>query len=487
MKMDIRRFAVLSSACALALGFCEWSPAAVIVQIVEADGSSTTAGPQYAPVEFAGSSSTTVGGVTYHAMSGTSNTYSSHANTVANRLIGNAGGNSVVDTVYTQYAGDYLADKGGSYVAGGTSGYGLIPLPAATGNDVRVINHSYIAAAGLEHSLRVLRTLEYVTSRDDLVFTSGAVTDSQASLMWGQRNGIAVRGTQGFAPDTTSAWNIRKHADVWAPTTEQASFSAPSVAGIAAQLIHRADTSGQTNGARHEVIKSILMTGADKTATDAYFTSWTRDLPNNLDIHDGAGRVSATNSYSIFDAGEQGFTALPSTVQGTVISSPAVATSSSGWGYISSIGELESVALVFHQPQQITDLTATLAWDVTPRLEVVDETTYIDGGADMLANLDLRVYSVNFDGATYTLGEALDEVGLSSLSTDSNVEHLYFTGVLPAGHYAFVITYADTPDLEDYLTDAGFSYRFTPVPEPSAAAITLGSLAMILSRRRARA
>ena len=34
------------------------------------------------------------------------------------------------------------------------------------------------------------------------------------------------------------------------------------------------------------------MTGADKTATDAYFTSLTRDPPNNLDIHDGAGRVS---------------------------------------------------------------------------------------------------------------------------------------------------------------------------------------------------
>jgi hypothetical protein len=64
-----------------------------------------------------------------------------------------------------------------------------------------------------------------------------------------------------------------------------------------------------------------------------------------------------------------------------------------------------------------------------------------------------------------------------------NVEHLYYAETLAAGDYAFVIDYVDTPSLNGYSPDAGFSYTLTPVPEPTSA-VGMGLWAAMLPVRR---
>ena len=74
-----------------------------------------------------------------------------------------------------------------------------------------------------------------------------------------------------------------------------------------------------------------------------------------------------------------------------------------------------------------------------------------------------------FNGSTYTLGSSPWVLaGLTSKSTDDNVEHLYFTNTLNSsldpGFYALVVSNESNFSWSDY----GLSYRFSrPMPSPN--------------------
>ena len=168
-------------------------------------------------------------------------------------------------------------------------------------------------------NLDAVRRIDYMIHRDDLVMVNGAVspagTPSEPTpLVWASRNGIAVRGEQPFTPPPPASASATPICGDPRTATgdDSASYETPGVAGYAAALIRAADNNGWsngTNGLRHEVVKSILMTGADKTAfatTDpSGFTSWTNNGVNNLDNVNGAGRVNYNMSLSVLNGGPQ--------------------------------------------------------------------------------------------------------------------------------------------------------------------------------------
>lgn len=464
------------------------------VLLVEADASSAT-GLQYAPVNFAGTTPLVSGGITYHALStpgsGSVSTYSSHAATVCGRLLAADGLNNPVSDIYCVEASDFLNSCVQTNAPSTTA-----VLPGPVGNALKVVNHSWVGAyddvgsyTGDELDRDAVRRMDYMIRREDLVMVGGAVSPwggSDTPLTWANRNGIAVRGSQAFNPLHGSGIG-KTHADLWG-TGGAASYQTPDVSGYAAGLIDAADTNGWnngTNGIRHEVVKSILMTGADKTDFDTLFTSWTSNGINNLDNANGAGRADYAASLAVLTSGPQAV----ASVSGTTVNLPAVTNAMAGWWYESSLGVNSSQALIVDLTSSVlTDLTATLAWDVTQTEtgggQYLDTT---DTGV-IFPDLDLELLPVSYSGGAYTLGSSLGVPGLMSKSTgldSDNVEHLYFSsGSLNPGLYAFVISNNSGPDW-----NYGFSYRMdtTVIPEPGTfLLLVLGVIWACGMRRKSR-
>jgi hypothetical protein len=451
---------------------------------VEGDGS-TDSGIQYAPVDFAGHWSYSSGGVTYHALSSRTSTLSGHAQTVRGRLLAAQGpGNPVTDD-WCLYADGFLDN----YIQ--TSDADTYAVrPSTVGHNIKIVNNSWVYSYGSTAAdVDAVRRTDYMIHREDLVMTNAAVSPwpTQTPLLWASRNGISVRGTQTFTP-SHGAGIGKTHADLWGPKSgtidEVSSYETPGVAGYAAALITAA---GSTNATHHEVVKSILMTGADKTAFTAPgttgFTSWTSNGVNNLDNYSGAGRADYNTSLSVLNGGSHSM----ATVTGTTVNSPIVTTATAGWWYESALSGLETEALVVNVAQGgLTNLTATLAWDVTQT-----ETTYLgndtlnttDAGVKF-PNLDLELLPVTCDGGVYHLGSSLGIAGLMSESTDDNVEHLYFTNTLASGLYAFVLSNHDNVA---YDYGYGFSYRFATVPEPGTLSLLVIFILCMCCAGRARA
>ena len=478
-------------AVALTATFVDGAPISVLQ--VEGDFYSDT-GLQYAPVNFAGAS--TYGPdsyeITYHALSdpgsSTISTYSGHAKKVRDRLVAADGPTNLVSDIYCLYAGDFL----NNYVqTNNPSSNAFRPNPVSNG--IKIVNHSWVYSyEDTAADIDAVRRMDYMIRREDLVMTCGAVSpygdpSVPTPLTWASRNGIAVRGTQGFDPTLTDGIG-KGHADLWGPKTdtgddEVSSYETPGVAGYAAALIDVADGNGWNNGInglRHEVVKSVLMTGADKTAfttTSGGFNSWTSNGVNNLDNVNGAGRADYDASLAVLTGGPQSM----ATVTGNTVIAPVVTTASAGWWYEDSISAYGDQALVLDlTDDMLTDLTATLIWDVTQQEVSGNRLDTTDDGV-IFANLDLELLPVTFDGGTYTLGSSLGYAGLMSQSTDDNVEHLYFTDALDPGFYAFLVS-----NNSDFAWDYGFSYGFTAVPEPGTLGLLIALLVSMCCLHRAK-
>lgn len=476
---------------------------------VEADYS-TNPEFQYAPVHFEPPTFTnprTTGGVTYHGMSepvsGTVSTYSDHAYDVRTRLLAADGPNNPVKDIWCLYMGHFL----NNYVKTSAASQTAV-RPAAFGNNIKIVNNSWVKSyltQGTPNSaanLDAVRRLDYMIWREDLVMVNGAVSPwgdpwGPTPLDWASRNGIAVRGTQTFTPSHADGIG-KRHADLWGPKSgsvdEASSYETPGVAGYAAALIDAADDNGWSNGLnglRHEVVKSILMTGADKTAytVSPGFTAWTSNGVNNLDDYDGAGRADYATSLSVLNAGPQSM----ATVNGAVVNAPIVTTASAGWWLgsdetaVSANGAKALIVDLTHNT--LTDLTATLAWDVTQRETTLGPFDCLDTTTNtgvIFANLDLELRPVTYNGGTYTLGSRLEDIpGLISESADDNVEHLYFTDdTLDPGFYAFVVS-----NNSNFDWSYGFSYRLTStvaIPEPGTLSLLIVLVLSIGCIRRAR-
>ncbi len=472
--------------------------AAVNVLQIEGDYNSNSSGIkeglQYAPVNFAGAASTTTPdayGIIYHALTATDpsiNTESDHAKGVRNSLANADGPNNPVQNIYCLEADDFLQNyvKLASPNVNWSTANRPASLNSPTNRLLKVVNNSWnITYQNTAVDTDVIRRLDYMVQREDLAMFNAAVspipkTTIPAALVWSSRNGIAVRGTQAFDP--THGTGIGKtHADLWGPKTAQggdalASYATPGVAGYAAALIDAADSQGWSNGQnglRHEVVKSILMTGADKTdaaltTTLGGFTqSWVANTVNNLSTTDGAGRADLNTSLDILYGGPQTMAA----VSGSTIATASPVTLSAAWAFESSLAANAKRAVVVDlTDKNLTQLTATLAWDVT-QTEKPNNRLDTTSSGTISTNLNLELLPVTFDNGVYTLGSSLGITGLQSLSTDDNVEHLYISDTLqsftapPSGLYAFVITNNSSANW-NFGYGFSYTYDFTAVPEP---------------------
>lgn len=472
---------------------------------VESDFDSAS-GYQYTPVVFAGNPYSS-GGITYHALSATDNSYSEHARAVRDLLLAAEGPANLTDiwclnavrdptdTTSIDFLHSYVKTSSASTTAFQPSTISNVS------NNIKIVNNSWVDRYTTDAAnIDAIRRIDYMIHREDLVMVNGAVSPQGTPsvvlpLTWASRNGIAVRGTQTFDPSYFYSAGIGKiHADLWGPKVgdvdDVASYETPGVSGYAAALLKVADINGWSNGAnglRHEVVKSVLMTGADKTpaaqTTNGFNTSWTSNHVNNLDNVNGAGRANYAASLSVLNGGPHSMATVTNTDM--TVKDPVVTTATTGWWYESALSGNGTEALIIDATHgSPTNLTATLAWDVTqteteispnhPRLDTTDLGV-------IFANLDLELRPVIRNGNTYTLGSSLNDARLMSKSTDDNVEHLYFTDSLASGYYAFVVS-----NQSDFAWNYGFSYRFAVVPEPGTLSLLAIAIVSMLCIRCAR-
>lgn len=432
---------------------------------------------KYAAINFNGNTTRTITGsdpeshylgLTFITLDTTkiTGTYSAHADTVGHRFFSTT-------TVAYPYAGTIYADNVLRFYNNVVQTQGAhsvnAPRPGSFGHNIKVSNHSYATAYTTTVANEdAVRRLDYMINREDVVFVAGAATQNDdLQLAWSARNAIAVRGDHINTPFNPQALVGRNRVDVW--YTEEASYATGRISSFATALVGQAPNA---DGKRNQVIKSLLMTGADKSAVGSVVGAWTRDTANHLDIDAGAGKADYNKSLAIQQGGQR----TVRTVTAGQGDATGITSDPRGWAY-GSVAQNGQSAIVFQAPNVIGQLTATLVWNVTQTEVGTNMLNTTDAGR-IFSDLSLELRPVTLVGGNFIIGASLGEANLISNATLDNVEHLYYTGNLPAGYYAFVIG-GDANRPQTF----GFSYDLTIIPEPSSIGL-LGLGAMLLRRRR---
>jgi len=414
----------------------------------------TTLDP-YAPVNFSGSSSLTVGwgalggafsDITFHAdmATGNANTVSGHAQTVGDYFYGQYQSTafSYVTNVYDESAQDFL-----TIVLDPAGATGIGPLPGSFAGGAEVINNSYVASQGSTSALLDDdRRMDYMINAADVVWVSSAVTGGTGFtvpqyLAWSNFNGLAVSGIQDSQQFFNPAGSPGKqHADISIPTTD-ASFASAIVSGYATALWGNAQANNQIDAEHGVVIRSLLMAGADKYSYA--YTRPTNTSSGALDPINGAGQADYDSSLAILEGGEKSL----------LIGGAAgpIATTQSGWASGNISAGTQSVVL-FQSSSPLYGLTASLNWNVTSPLA---GTSSLNTAAVLFPNLTLEVRPAiyNFTSHQYVLGAPESDTTLNSAVVGDNVQYLYSTSTLLPGSYAFLI--GGDPAL---TATVGFSY-----------------------------
>lgn len=267
-------------------------------------------------------------GKTVNEVSGSPAFYSGHATSVGYRFYGNT--NSIATGIKS--IEHFLADHwlGRGYLMGGRL---LKPLITKS----RVANHSWVGNA-VEINSELLRRLDWVINMDEYIQAVGPCRSNQP-LLASAFNSIAVgqasgeSGAGSIAVDTVYT-SGRTCLQLIAPF-KTASAAVPVVASGAAVLIELGHTNpglstdpaavstpnrnGDTiyNAERSEVIKAVLMAGADRVTHNSviidgsapnivdYRADPANRTENGLDRRYGAGQINIYHSYKIIAAGEK--------------------------------------------------------------------------------------------------------------------------------------------------------------------------------------
>jgi len=256
----------------------------------------------------------------------TSGFYSGHATSVGTYIYGNT--NAIASGITTINA--YWADAWlqGNYLQSG----GNKPLTTSD----RVSNFSWIGSMGTAEEAEILRRSDWVVDTDEMVMCVGiknSVTQN-ASLLSGAFNVIAVGksdGINGYGTNQLDADYVsgRVRPEIVVPLSTSSSAtgltsSAVSLLietsqanpGLANDPIETSTTNrnGDTiyNTERSEVVKSVLMAGAERITSNTtgnditdYRVNTVDQTSNGLDTRYGAGQLNIQNSYNIIIAGEQ--------------------------------------------------------------------------------------------------------------------------------------------------------------------------------------
>ncbi len=359
---------------------------------------------------------------------------SEHATVVAQLFFGNtmsmAPGVDMIDV--------YNANL---WVVGDFLGTGSGELPNV--ETKRIQNHSWTGAFSASvHDLEANRRLDYAIERDGFVAVVALSNDTQPlrPLMAHAYNAISVGKPNGQHNRGGTVFDEpgRIRPDLVSPGDGSGlftSFSAPTVSASAAMLLDEADRTPGLANARHrpEVIKSILMAGADK----APFSNWERSDELPMDEVFGAGRLNIYNSYRILTGGEH-----PPASDGFV--------AGSAW-HLGDTSDGDSAKYFFSFADDQETFTANLSWHRLFNLEEAD----FQGAEPLVARLELRL----FEAEGFVLG------GEVQVSVDpvNNVQHIYLEN-LPAGEYALRFDVVDDPTLDGVLY--ALAWNGVPVVPP---------------------
>jgi len=335
----------------------------------------------------------------------TTGTFSSHATGVGKTFFGNASsispGINLVDAFWVTH-----------WLQSGYLLFGNASKPSVSSS--RIANHSWVGDFGSANS-DLLRRADWVMERDEYIQCAGIINNANANwpFMSSAYNVIAVGksdGVNGFGTAAIDADYVtgRTRPELVAPKSTS-SQATPVVAASAALLIEHGQNNpglstdpvdsstlnrnGNTiyNTGRSEVIKAVLMAGADRSTVNtsaADITDYRIDpanrTTNGLDTRYGAGQVNIYNSFQIVNAGEQN--------SDEDIGAGDISTD--GFDYDPAFGGSSSsnstASYYFSTGANPVMLSATLAWNID-----------IDGGngpnfngAAELYDLDLNLYDV---------------------------------------------------------------------------------------------
>ena len=303
----------------------------------------------------------------------------------------------------------------------------------------RVFSHSWIGFPS-NGSVNVVRRLDYLIDQRDVIAVAGVNNGAKSkvpALLGSSYNAIAVGVASGASSGgyTVFEGDGRCKPDLVAPHNVT-SFSTPVVAAVAARLLEFGDRMEHTDTAtRAEVIKSVLMAGADKPA------GWEPQPGKPLDEHLGAGTVRFDQSLAILRGGP---------------ASPGEPVPMYGWDF-RSVEPGQALAYSVELTEQAEEVSVMLVWHRRIDGRVVDNLLtgrrrWLD--APRLEDLDLAWVSFNAEGQSATVADSASDI--------DNVEHVYLMG-LPAGRYGIRIT---RKDKLDEAWDVAVAWRMGPSRHP---------------------
>jgi hypothetical protein len=347
-------------------------------------------------------------GVRFFAQSRRSKAHD-HAHATARMIYGNVGLAPGVTKVYCYASRHWIGE--------GCLQLGIPEAPKTIAGQVRVMNHSWIShALGTQE---VLRRADYVIDQQDVVMVAGVNNGAGSavpSLLASAYNAIAVGNWSG---DSSGGYTRldgigRCKPDLVAPGGKT-SYATPVVTAMVARLLEVADGMGASSDAhRAEVIKAVLMAGADKPQGDK------RDEGRPLSDRYGAGRVRFDRSYYLI-------------TQGPIL--PGVVDSRYGWGFVNVLpGEQGRATWTVNIPENVeaAQVSIVAVWHrrIDGRTMRHPQTRYLWwNDTPRMADFDLALMGT--DG----------QVAISASKID-NVEHVYVKK-LAAGKYRIVLTRHD--------------------------------------------
>jgi hypothetical protein len=255
--------------------------------------------------------------------------FSGHAQSVAARFYGNTVSGTPGITNIDAYLADHWLTSGFLTPDGPGA---QMPQPSVSSS--RVANHSYVGAGNSSFpTSNLLRRADWLVATDEYIHVIG-FNGSSSPLFGSAFNTISVNDTE--SPSTAMAQNVdslyngsRVGVDLVAPESTP-SDAAPRVASAAVLLVDAAhadpalsadplinsmvNRNGDQvyNPERSEVVKALLMAGADRETNNAgagdiigYRQNAIDQTANGLDRRYGAGQVNIYNSYHILTGGEQ--------------------------------------------------------------------------------------------------------------------------------------------------------------------------------------
>jgi len=294
-----------------------------------------------------------------------------------------------------------------------------------TMDDRRVFSQSWIRPTGGAISRDVDRRVDYLVDTRDVIMVVGVNNGRNTAVpaqLASAYNVIAmgVRTGDNSGGYTWFEGRGRCKPDLVA-IGGKTSFSTPTVAGLAARLLEMADRMAASdpaaaNAKRSEVIKAVLMAGAQKR------DGWKREQGHPLDDHLGAGFARFDHSYHILTAG-------PSPA-GTI-------DAAHGWDFTEVPAGEQAVRYDFDLARPVREFSIILTWNrrigsggniILRSGKVLWDTT------PRLANFNLELIHLDAAAGPATVEESISRV--------DNVEHIYRKR-LGKGHYQLVVRRID--------------------------------------------